>query len=186
MELDGALGNVQLAGDLLVGEIFKEGIEDFLLAAAEIGDGVGAEAAALAREDRVHESRKQRAGHPEAAIGHKREGAGELFAGFDVGEQTLDAEAKERIAAGFGVFIGDNDEAGLWIAFEDIGDERAGGLLGGMTIDDVYLGARRVEMAKIGSKSGFQLPGNDMKRRARKGAFKLAQNQRVGRQEANG
>ena len=56
MKLYGSLGDVELAGDFLVGKIFEEGVEDFLLAAAEIGDGIGFEAAALIREDGVDES----------------------------------------------------------------------------------------------------------------------------------
>ena len=41
VEFNSALGNVELAGDFLVGEIFEKRIEYFLLAAAEIGDGIG-------------------------------------------------------------------------------------------------------------------------------------------------
>jgi hypothetical protein len=37
----GALGDVQFAGDFLVGKIFEERVQDFLFAAAEIGDGIG-------------------------------------------------------------------------------------------------------------------------------------------------
>ena len=52
----GALGDVEFAGDFFVGKIFEERVQDFLLAAAEIGDGIGFEAAALIREDGIHES----------------------------------------------------------------------------------------------------------------------------------
>ena len=185
VELDGALGDVELAGDFLVGEVLEEQVEDFLLAAAEVGNGIGAKAPTLAREDGVHEAGKQRARHPESAIGDEREGAGKLFAGLDVGEQALGTKAQQRIAVGFNMFIGDDDEARLGIALEDIGNECAGGLLGGMRIDDINLRARRIDVTQVGSQRGFELTGNDVERRARKGALKLAEDQRVGRQEAN-
>lgn len=41
VEFDGAFGDVELAGDFLVGEILEERIQDFLLAPAEICDGIG-------------------------------------------------------------------------------------------------------------------------------------------------
>src|SRR5882724_12879092 len=56
VELDSAFGDVELAGDFLVRKIFEERIEDFLLAAAEIRDGISLQAAALAREDGIHET----------------------------------------------------------------------------------------------------------------------------------
>ena len=36
-----AFGDVEFAGDFFVGKIFQERIENFLFAAAEIGDGIG-------------------------------------------------------------------------------------------------------------------------------------------------
>ena len=51
VEFNGALGNVEFAGDFLVGEIFEERIEYFLLAAAEIGDGVSLETTTLIGQD---------------------------------------------------------------------------------------------------------------------------------------
>src|ERR1700693_1025790 len=47
---------VELAGDFLVRKILEERIESFLLATAEIRDGIGLQAAALAREDGIHET----------------------------------------------------------------------------------------------------------------------------------
>ena len=41
MEFYCALGNVEFTGDFFVGEIFQKRIEDFLFAAAEIGNGIG-------------------------------------------------------------------------------------------------------------------------------------------------
>src|SRR6266481_4123522 len=49
VELHGAFGNVELAGDFLVRKILEQRIENFLLAAAEIRDGISLQAAALAR-----------------------------------------------------------------------------------------------------------------------------------------
>jgi len=56
MKFYGALGDVEFAGDLFVGKIFEERVQNFLLAAAEIGDRVGLEAAALIRKDGIHKS----------------------------------------------------------------------------------------------------------------------------------
>src|SRR5580698_4155709 len=50
VKLHSAFRDVELAGDFLVGEIFKKRIENFLLAAAEIGDGIRFQAAALPGE----------------------------------------------------------------------------------------------------------------------------------------
>jgi len=52
----GAFGDVEFAGDFFIGKIFEERVQNFLLAAAEIGDRVGLEAAALIREDGIDES----------------------------------------------------------------------------------------------------------------------------------
>jgi hypothetical protein len=162
VELDGALGDIELAGDLFVGEIFKERIEDFLFAAAEIGDGIGFEAAALAGEDRVYETREKLARNPEAATGDQRKSANELVAGFDIGEKTLNAEAKERVAVGFVVLVADDDEARVGIAFENIGEECAGSGFGGVGVHDVDLRAGRLEVAEIGRQSGFELLGDHL------------------------
>ena len=48
VELYGAFGDVQFAGDFLVGKIFEQGVQNFLFAAAQIGDGIRLDAAALA------------------------------------------------------------------------------------------------------------------------------------------
>jgi len=41
----------ELVGDFFVGLIFEEGVENFLFAAAEIGDGVGLQATTLIGQD---------------------------------------------------------------------------------------------------------------------------------------
>src|SRR5882762_6161847 len=46
VKFHGAFGNVELVGNLFVGKIFEQRIENFLLAAAEIGDGIGLQPAA--------------------------------------------------------------------------------------------------------------------------------------------
>ena len=38
VEFYGALGDVEFAGDFFVGEVFQQRVQDFLLAAAQIGD----------------------------------------------------------------------------------------------------------------------------------------------------
>ena len=69
VKLNGALGDVELAGDFLVGKILEERIENFLFTAAEISDGIGLQAARLIREYGIDETRKNSTGHPETAIG---------------------------------------------------------------------------------------------------------------------
>src|SRR6202030_100935 len=85
----GALGNVQTAANFFVGKIFEQRIENFLFAAAQIGDGVGFEAAALPGKYGVHETGKELTGHPEATDGDQGQGSRELFAGFRVGQQAF-------------------------------------------------------------------------------------------------
>ena len=80
-----AFGDVEFAGDFLVGKIFEERVQNFLLAAAEIGDGIGFEAAALIREDGIDETGEDRARNPETTAGYERQGANQLIAGFGVG-----------------------------------------------------------------------------------------------------
>jgi hypothetical protein len=58
VEFYGTLGNVEFAGDFLVGKIFEERIQYFLLATAEIGDGIGFETAALTGKDGIDEAGK--------------------------------------------------------------------------------------------------------------------------------
>src|ERR1700739_195637 len=71
VKLYGALGDIQLAGDLLVREVFQKRIQDFLLAAAEICDGIGLEPAPLASENGIHKSGEKLPRHPKSAVGHQ-------------------------------------------------------------------------------------------------------------------
>src|ERR1700686_4876972 len=66
----GALGNVQTAANFLIGKVFEERIEHFLLTAAQIGDGVGFQAAARSGQYRVNETGKKLPGHPKTTHGH--------------------------------------------------------------------------------------------------------------------
>src|SRR5207245_9971840 len=75
VKLHRALGDVQLAGDFLVGKIFEQRIEHFLLAAAEFSDGIGLQAAALARKNRIDESRQKLTRNSAAPGGQQRESA---------------------------------------------------------------------------------------------------------------
>src|SRR5216684_7243335 len=121
VKFHGAFGNVELAGNLFVGKIFEQRIENFLLAAAQIGDGIGLQAAALAGEDGIHESGKKLARNPKSSAGNERESANQLVAGLDIGEKAFHAEPQQRKTVGIIVLLADNDEAGFGIAFEKIG-----------------------------------------------------------------
>src|SRR6267154_5422994 len=94
VKFHGAFGDIELVGDFLVRKIFEKRVENFLLAAAEIGDGIGFQAAALAGEDRVHETGEKLPRNPETSAGNERESTNQLFAGFDVGEQALHTEGE--------------------------------------------------------------------------------------------
>ena len=65
----GALGNVQTAANFFVGKIFEQRIENFLFAAAQIGDGIGFQATALPGKYGVYETGKELAGNPETTDG---------------------------------------------------------------------------------------------------------------------
>jgi hypothetical protein len=185
VEFYGALGDIELAGDFLIGKIFEERIENFLLAAAEIGDRIGFEAARLAGKDGVNKAGKNGAGNPETAGSDERKSADELVAGFGVSENAFYAEAEERKAVGVVMGFSDDDEAGVRMAFENIGEQRAGGLAGGVGVDDINLSFGRFEGAQIGSESGLELLGDNFEIGLGQNAFELAQHQGVRREEAN-
>ena len=155
MKFYGAFRDVEFAGDFLVRKIFEERIQDFLLAAAEIGDGIGFQAAALAREDRIHETGQELARDPETSIGDQGERSNQLLPSFYVGEQALHTETEERKTVGIVVLLADDDQASFGMAFENIGQESAGGRLGGVGIDDVDLSARWFQVAEIGRQRRF-------------------------------
>ena len=151
MEFYGALGDVELAGDFLVGKILEKRIENFLLAAAEIGDRIGLEAASLIGEYRIHESGKNLTRNPEAAVGDKRKSANELLASFFVGENSLNSQAQERKTVGVLMLITDDDQTSVGETLDQIRQESSGGLTRGVRIDDVNLSLGRFEIAKVGS-----------------------------------
>src|SRR5580700_9669609 len=109
MKFYGALGDVELAGDFFGGKIFEQRVQDFLLAAAEIGDGIGFEAAALIREDGIDEPGQDRARDPETSAGNQRQGTDQLIAGFGVSKKTFHAEAQQLIAVGVAMLFTDDD-----------------------------------------------------------------------------
>lgn len=185
MEFYGAFGDVEFAGDFLVGEILEERIENFLFAAAEIGDGIRFEAARLSGKNGVHETGKNGARHPEAATGDERESADQLVASFGVGEDALYAEAEQRKAGRVLMLITDHDEAGVGVAFKNVGEQSAGGLTGGVGVHDIDLGLGRFEGTEVWSESGLELLGNDLEFGLGQKTFKLAQHERMRREEAN-
>ena len=174
MEFHGAFGNVELAGDFLVRKILEKRIENFLLAATEVRDGIRLQAAALAREDGIDETGQELARDPETSVGDQGQRPDQLLAGFDVGEQSFHTETEKRKAVGIVVLLPDDDQASFGMAFENIGQESAGGGLGGMGIDDVDLSARRFQSAEIRRQRGFQLLDDDLVLGFGQNAFELA------------
>src|SRR5713226_3439831 len=126
MKLHRVLRDVELAGDLFVGEILEQRIENFLLPAAEIGDGIGLQAAALTGENGVDKSGKELPRNPESSGGNQRERADQLLTSFDVGEKAFHAGAQKRKTVGVVVLFADDDKPGLGMTFQEIGQERAG------------------------------------------------------------
>src|SRR5258708_7615260 len=127
VKLHSAFRNVELAGNLFVRKIFEQRIENFLLAAAQIRDGISLQTTALAGKDGINESGKKLPGDPESSAGHERESPDQLLAGFDVGEKALHSKTQEGKTIGIVVLLTDNDEAGPPVAFENICPERARG-----------------------------------------------------------
>ena len=140
-----ALGDVELARDFLVGEILEKGVEHFLFAAAQVGDRIRFEAAGLARKNGVHETGENGAWYPKAAGGDERQSADQLVASFGVREDPFYAEAEQREAGRVLVLFAYDDEASIGVAFENIGEQGAGGLAGRVRIDHVDLGFGRFE-----------------------------------------
>src|SRR5438309_509541 len=162
VKLHGALCNIELVGDFFVGKMFQQRIENLLLAAAQIRDGVGLEAAALSGEDGINESREELPRNPESSAGNKRKSADQLFAGFDISEKPLHAKTQERKTVGFVVLLPNDDEPGLRMAFEKVGQERTCGRLSGVRVDDVNLSFRRLQGAQIGRECRLQLLENNL------------------------
>jgi len=59
------------------------------------------------------------------------------------------------------VLLANHDEAGLRVTLKNICQERAGGGLSCMRVNDVNLGFRRLERAEVRRKRGFQLFGDN-------------------------
>src|SRR5262249_15568336 len=68
MELDGALGNIELAGDFLVGEILEQRTENRVSRAAEMGDSVSFKAPSWAVQNEINEARQQETRHQNPAV----------------------------------------------------------------------------------------------------------------------
>jgi hypothetical protein len=165
VEFDGALGDIELAGDLFVRKIFEERIENFLFTAAEIGYGIRFQAPTLIGKDGIDKAGKQLTGNPESAAGDKRKRANELLASLSVGEQTLYAKTQKRKAVGFVVLFADDDEARFRESFQKICQQRAGSGLGGVRINDVDLSLWRLKSAQVRSERGFELLDDDLELR---------------------
>src|SRR5260370_566065 len=127
VKLHSAFRNVELAGNLFVGKIFEQRIENFLLAAAEIRDGIGLQTTTLAGKDRINESGEELPRNPASSAGNERESADQLVPCFDVSEKAFHTETQERKAVGIVVMLGYAHEAGLRTALEELRQQRARG-----------------------------------------------------------
>src|SRR4029077_380600 len=185
-EFDGALGDIEPAGNLFVGKILEERIEDFLLAPAEISDGIGLEAGALAGEYGINKAGEQLPRNPESAVDDERQSTNQLVACFGIGEEALHAKPEERVAIGIIVLLPDNDEPRLGITFKNIGEQSAGSGAGSMRVNDVDLRAGWLHVAEVGGEHGCQLLGDYFELRLFEKPLELAQHQGVRRQQTNG
>ena len=151
VKFHGALGDVEFAGDFLVGKILEERIENFLFATAEIGDGIGLQATRLIRKNGIDETGQHGARHPETAVGDERQGANELLASFFVGKNPFHTETQERKAVGILMLIADDDEARVGETLDEIGQKRTGRLARSVRVHDINLSFGRFEVAEVGS-----------------------------------
>src|SRR5215472_4149802 len=176
VEFHGPFGDVKLARDFLVGKILEERIEYFLLATAQIGDGVRLQAAPLVRQDGIDKSRKHRTRHPKPAVRNEWKSAGELVARFSVGQDAFNTEAKQRKAVGLVDGVSDDNQARVGEPLENVGQEGSGSLASRVRIDHIDLGARGFQAAQIGRECRFQLLGYDFELGClRQQAFEFAQ-----------
>src|SRR5258708_24841977 len=84
VKLHSAFRNVELAGNLFVGKIFEQRIENFLLAAAEIRDGIRLQTTTRAGKERVNDTGDALPQQPESSAGNKRFSADQFISAFDV------------------------------------------------------------------------------------------------------
>jgi len=186
VKFDGAFGNIEFAGDFLVGEILEKRIENFLFATAKIGDGFRLETPALTGKDGVDEARKHGTGHPESALRNERKRAGKLIAGFGVSEDAFDAKAQEGVGVSFVDRVAHDNQARVSVAFQDVGEQSTGGLARGMRVNHKDLSAGRLKIAQVGGQGGFELLGNDLELRGfAKKTLKFAQNERMWGEQAD-
>ncbi len=139
----------------------------------------------MTREDGIDEAGKDGARNPETAVGHKRQCANQLIAGFGVSEKTLHAKTQKLIAIGVRVLFTDDDKARLWMTFEKVGQKCASGRACRMPINDVNLRDRRLKIAHVRRERGFQLLDDDFKLSLRQHAFELAQHQGMRRKDTD-
>ncbi len=79
-----------------------------------------------------------------------------------------------------------DDQPRIGIPFQDIRKQRTGSGLRGVRINHVNVGFRRLQVAQIRRQHGLQLLRHDLEWRLLQNSFKLAQHQRVRREDANG
>jgi hypothetical protein len=79
-----------------------------------------------------------------------------------------------------------NDQAGVGMALENVGEQRAGSLTSRVGVNYVNLSFGRFERAKIRGKSGLELLGDDLEILFGQNALELAQHKRMRREQADG
>ena len=79
-----------------------------------------------------------------------------------------------------------NDQAGVGMTLENIGEQRAGSLAGSVGVYYIDLSFGRFERAKIGRQGGLELLGDDLEILLGQNALELAQHKRMWREQADG
>ena len=186
VKFHGAFGDVEAVGNFFVGQVFEQTAEDFLFAAAEIGRGVGAEAAALrTRKNRIDEARKDFARNPEAAVGDERKRTGELFAGLVVIEDAFDALTEKRVGIGFVQVVAHDDEAGIFGLIEDVPQEGSRCLPGSVGVDHVNGGFGNFHVAQVRGEHGVELLRGDLEAGVVQKAFEFGEHHGVRGKKTN-
>ena len=139
VEFNGAFGNVQAIGNFFIGEIFEQAVQNFLLAAAEFGGRIAAQAAALrAAENRIDEPRKNRRAAPKS---RRRRPAAMRAAAVRALPRNSSMpftpwRSRAWLSSSFRLSPTTNRRASA-LSIEDIAEQGARGLSRGMRIDHV-------------------------------------------------
>ena len=83
------------------------------------------------------------------------------------------------------MLVADDNEAGVGVTLENVGEQGAGGLSRGVSVHNIDLGLGRLESSEVGRQSGFELLRNHLEIALRQNAFELTEHERMRREQAD-